>query len=209
MTKEWFDLVSSTGLGWRTSKEATYDIAVLAMHHNVPGDFVETGVYAGCSVALMAKAIMDYEEKHGPTGRHVHAFDSFKGLPAPGEHDVQMVKGGASCPIDHMQNNMRRFGIREDLIIYHPGWFHETLPVATCGVLPREQDNVRAIAVLRLDGDLYSSTAEVLDYLQNFCSTGAWVIVDDFDLPGCRKAVLERIAPAPIYFRVHEEAKTQ
>jgi hypothetical protein len=41
-----------------------------------------------------------------------------------------------------------------------------------------------------------------MDHLYPLVSRGGWVIVDDFNLTGCRKALLDTVAPAPIYWRV-------
>jgi hypothetical protein len=43
--------------------------------------------------------------------------------------------------------------------------------------------------VLRLDGDLYSSTTDALTHLYPRLSAGGFLIVDDYLLPGCRRAV--------------------
>ena len=45
------------------------------------------------------------------------------------------------------------------------------------------------LAILRLDGDMYESTIEALDALYHTVSYGGFVIVDDYSLPPCAKAV--------------------
>jgi O-methyltransferase len=51
---------------------------------------------------------------------------------------------------------------------------------------------VGSLAVLRLDGDLYESTIDVLRPMYPKVSPGGFVVVDDyFSWPGCRKAVDE------------------
>ena len=59
------------------------------------------------------------------------------------------------------------------------GWFRDTLPTAP----------VEKLAVLRLDGDLYESTILALDSLYPKLSPGGFVIIDDYILEFCRKAV--------------------
>lgn len=214
MTREWFENVGRSGLGWRVSKEATYDIAMLALQRGIPGDFVECGVYAGASVALMARAIMDKWEGNSGlefgviegamwSGPRVHLFDSFQGTPWPGPQDIGITEaGGASCPMADVQANMTRWGIPEELLVYHPGWFEHTI---LAWARARGLKSAEEIAVLRLDGDLYSSTKTCLQHLLPLVSPGGWVIVDDFDLPGCREAFTGIYSPAPIYFRVPEK----
>jgi O-methyltransferase len=60
------------------------------------------------------------------------------------------------------------------------GWFSETLPTAP----------IEKLAVLRLDGDMYSSTMDALDALYDKVSPGGYVIVDDYGaVPACAQAI--------------------
>jgi len=45
------------------------------------------------------------------------------------------------------------------------------------------------IAILRLDGDMYSSTWEVLIQLYRFVPVGGFVIVDDYGIERCGQAI--------------------
>jgi O-methyltransferase len=189
----------------------TYDICRMALERGVPGDFVECGVYAGASSAIMAKAIMEHVANRGEyalsDNRRVHLFDSFEGIPLAGPEDSELAHkpaGEAKCSLEDVKKNMRDWGIPDGLLVYWPGWFEKT-------VLPQWVDRpaFRGIAVLRLDGDLYRSTKVCMDYLYPLVSPGGYVIVDDFDLSGCKKAILEATNPAPIYFRKpNEPSKT-
>ena len=66
------------------------------------------------------------------------------------------------------------------------GWFQDTLP--------EYKGNVGKIALLRLDGDWYESTRCCLENLYGNVVAGGWVIADDYQLPGCRRAVDEFLA---------------
>ena len=44
-------------------------------------------------------------------------------------------------------------------------------------------------ALLRLDGDMYSSTIQVLEQLHHKVSKGGYIIIDDYALHGCQCAV--------------------
>jgi O-methyltransferase len=205
VTDAWFERVCQSALGHRTSQEQTYDIARLVLQRGIPGDFVECGVYAGASCALMARAIMDHysDEWHPALKRRVHLFDSFRGIPAPGphDHDLRDNRGGESaCSMEDVTRNMHDWGIPEELLVYHPGLFSETVPRFS-GVSAVRHDR---IALLRLDADLYESTRVCIQYLYERLSPGAYVILDDYDLDGTRKAVAEYFAPgapAPILWR--------
>lgn len=206
-----------SALGHRSSQQQTYDLARLVLQRGIPGDFVECGVYAGASCALMARAIIDdYEldrrcittpeafSSERWSGPHVHLFDSFTGIPAPGPHDVELqanVGGESACSLQEVKANMEAWGIPDELLVWHPGFFYERVPFfAGDDADPKG----KRIALLRLDGDLYESTRVCLEHLYPLVSPGGYVIVDDFNLSGCRKAVEEYFkdsGPAPIAFR--------
>ena len=189
------DQIGHAALSSRATLQSSYDIARLAIQNCVPGDFVECGVFGGAQCAAMAEAIMqEYAERE----RRVHLFDSFEGIPAAGEHDTNWTHppGQSACSIEAVKSMMKQWGIPEELLVYHPGWFRESLYGSALLGLER-------IAVLRLDCDLYESTKLCLEVLYPLVSPGGWIIVDDFALPGCRKAVdefLQREFP-PIYFQ--------
>ncbi len=206
-TAEFIKMVGFHSLGGPESKEATYDIAMLALQRGIPGDFVECGVYAGASSALMARAILDFGNgsKFHDQWPRVHLFDSFEGMPESQPIDAELhqrgnVKGSAKVSLPEVQANMQRWGIPPELLVWHPGWFEETIPLGICGGWP-EGYNLSRIAVLRLDADLHSSTQVAMKHLYPLVSPGGWIICDDYDLSGARLAVNEVVNPAPMYWR--------
>ena len=48
---------------------------------------------------------------------------------------------------------------------------------------------METLALLRLDGDMYSSTWEVLIALYEKVAVGGYVVIDDYDLRGCKSAI--------------------
>ena len=83
---------------------------------------------------------------------------------------------------EDVENNFRRFDLFDDNVRFVKGWFSESLPKAP----------IQQIAVLRLDGDHYSSTMDALNSLHSKLSRGGYVIIDDYTLfAGCRAAVTE------------------
>ncbi len=197
-------MVAYHALGNRETQEATYDLCMLALQRGIPGDFVECGVFKGASAALMARAIIDHShEAIEPRRKRVHLFDSFEGLPAARPVDEEIYAhhgektGEAECSLDQVKAYMREWGIPPELLVYHPGWFYSTIP-AFMDTAPFAQ----RIAVLRLDADLYSSTSVAMKHLYPLVSKGGWVIVDDYHLSGCRRAVHEVVNPGPVYWRV-------
>ena len=191
--KEFLQRVArSTLADWETL-EATYTLARMVIQCELPGEFVECGVYAGGQCAIMAKAIMDA----GCVHRKVHLFDSFAGIPLAGPEDSEFISAGLlageSCVSRaQVSGNMTDWGIPDDLLVYHEGLFEDTVPAS----------GIERIAILRLDGDLYRSTKVCMEHLYPKVVRGGWCIVDDFNLSGCRQAVFETVVPAPMYWRV-------
>ena len=67
----------------------------------------------------------------------------------------------------------------DDQVRFLEGFFENTLPNSPVGQL----------SVLRLDGDMYASTMVALDSLYDKVSVGGYVIIDDYVIRACRKAV--------------------
>ena len=222
------DSIASLALAHRETTEQSYQMAADVIRRGVPGDFVECGVFAGAQCAAMAQALMRTPGSDGvinvQPGRRVHLFDSFAGIPEPGPNDLELQASGnqpgsACCSLEQVKEYMKLWGIPEELLVYHPGWFSETLaPVLETTVLqmpggstPQLPSNVvshagwrvelKAIAVLRLDCDLYESTKICMEVLYPLLSPGGWLIVDDWNLSGCRKAVDEVTMLHPAYFQ--------
>ncbi len=192
-------------LGHYETLRATYDIAAALIANGVPGDFVECGVYAGGECAAMALALMEsdlYSTHHRLyTKRRIHLFDSFQGMPQAGPEDSEFLAAGnqpgeACVSLEGVQSNMRLWGIPDELLVWHPGWFGTTVAFAVSEPQPLAQ-----IALLRLDGDLYESTKVCLEHLYPRLVRGGACILDDYPLSGCRKAFHEVVGyPQPMYW---------
>lgn len=178
----------------------TYDMAV--KYKDIPGCYVECGVAAGAQIIAMAS---------GAPNKTIYAFDSFEGIPLPSNKDNQMPgirflkeweqkalpdpgkqvlesSGATSVTEDNFWENLYgAFGKRRnDLpnIKTVPGWFEETV-----------QHFKEPIAILRLDGDLYYSTWICLKHLYPLVRQWGLVVIDDWQLPGCKQAVLDYFGP--------------
>ena len=123
---------------------------------------------------------------HGIEDRKVYLADSFEGLPLPDREKFPADEGDVghsvkflAVPQDEVENNFRRFGLLDDQVVFLKGWFEDTLPRAP----------MNKLAVLRLDGDMYSSTMLALEHLYPKLSRGGYCIIDDYALTGCKKAV--------------------
>jgi len=153
---------------------------------DVPGDFVETGVFTGGSTIVMYKSISSFSKRT----RRLFACDSFEGLPSPtseDQHGTQLIgnAGWFRAGLDEFMDNMRKFdSANSDVLIPVKGWFQVSLPNMV------DQYNIESISFLRLDGDLYISTYQPLLHLYSKISSGGIIYVDDyFSFNGCRTAV--------------------
>ena len=154
------------------------------IRNGVPGDFIETGVWRGGMVIYMRALLKVY----GVTDRVVWLADSFEGLPAPKSSsdgiDLSYVSY-LKVSLEDVETNFRRFGLLDGQVRFLKGWFCDTLPEAP----------VERLAILRLDGDMYSSTMDALTGLYHKVSPGGYVIVDDyFSWDSCRAAVTDFLA---------------
>lgn len=155
-----------------------------ALEDDVSGDLVETGVWRG-GVAIFMRAIL---AAYGVEDRCVWAADSFQGLPPPdltrhpreNPEDPHSTFEPLAVSREEVEAAFRRYDLLDDQVRFLEGWFHETLPEAP----------IEKIAVLRLDGDMYSSTMDALTALYDRVSSGGFVIIDDYGaIESCRRAV--------------------
>jgi O-methyltransferase len=150
----------------------------------VEGDFLEAGVCQGGATIFM-RAL---QVAHGQGHRRTWVVDSFEGVP-PSEKEVdrrypirleEAREPWLACSLARVRDNFVRYGLLDDGVEWVPGWVSESLPAAPIGPL----------ALLRIDVDLYSPTAECLDLLYDRLVPGGFLIVDDYGfLPSCRDAV--------------------
>jgi O-methyltransferase len=179
----------------------------------VPGDFAETGVWRGgaCIYARACLAVIatkpcwkeaqadygtmqcgrDYTcldcatKEYTNDARKVWVCDSFRGLP---EASADPREGGFFCrgdrlavSADDVKRHFASLGLLDERVRFVEGWFRDSLP-----------GPIEKLAVLRLDGDLYSSTRDALRALYPRLSPGGFCIVDDYGaVEPCRTAVDE------------------
>ncbi|WP_439106715.1 TylF/MycF/NovP-related O-methyltransferase [Congregibacter sp.] len=172
---------------------------------DVPGDFIETGVWRGGATIFMRAFLAAHEV----ADRRVFVADSFCGLPPPDprypedENDEHHKVTFLSVSLEEVKSNFKKYDLLDSQTIFLPGFFEDTLPTA-----PIEQ-----LSMLRLDGDMFSSTIQVLDTLYQKVSPGGFIVVDDYGLEGCKAAVdqfreregitavMERVDWSGVYWR--------
>lgn len=155
------------------------------VRQGVPGDLLEAGVWRGGACILMRGVLAAV----GADERTVWVADSFEGLPKPDverypadEGDRHWTFTELAIGLEAVRASFARYGLLDDQVRFLRGWFKDTLPSAP----------IERLAVLRVDGDMYGSTMEVLEALYDKLSPGGFCIIDDYGaVAGCRAAVTD------------------
>lgn len=154
------------------------------LKNNIPGDFIETGVWRGGATILMRATL----KAHNIKDRRVWVADSFEGIPptnlslypADAQGNAWHTNRYLAISINEVKSNFERYNLLDEQVVFLKGFFKDTLPTAP----------IQQIAVLRLDGDLYESTMDSLVHLYHKLSIGGYIILDDyFNITCCRQAV--------------------
>jgi O-methyltransferase len=154
----------------------------------IPGAVVECGVLDGGTAALMAYGT-------ARSGRDVHLFDSWEGLPAISEKDGDAARwaGDVVGSQRRVMSILNSLNIDAGRVKFHRGWFDETFPKA----------NIDRIALLHIDADFYDSVRLTLATWEPHVSPGGYIQIDDYSaFIGCRRAVDE-------YLEIHPHLKLE
>jgi O-methyltransferase len=149
--------------------------------NRIVGAIVECGVLDGGTAALMAYGTR-------LSGRAIHLFDSWQGLPPPMDKDgagANIWEGeDVGSPI-RVRRIMSHLGIDQKRLHFHVGWFKETFPRA----------QIDKIALLHVDGDFYESVKLTLETWAPRVVPGGYIQIDDYSaFVGCKRAVDEFLA---------------
>lgn len=179
--------------------DTTENLCRLAIENNIPGDFAEAGVGKGVHPVIMSQF-----------DRKVHLFDSFEGIPIHSDDDIEWTQahgkaesdqrktsGITSHSLDEVKGFVSAYG-NIDNCEFHKGWFIDSFQCIT-GI---------QFSVLRLDCDLYESYKLCFEHLLPRLSRGGYLIIDDYTLSGCQKA-LKEYHPKAQFTVVRETAWTQ
>lgn len=160
--------------------------------YEIPGAFVECGVWKGGSSMLGALGLI----KHNDINREMYLYDTFSGMSKPNEMDVKYDgeeaftkwmrsnKGNINLwdfsPLEEVKRNIFSTGYPRNLVKFIVGKVEDTIP----HVMPQQ------ISILRLDTDWYESTYHELTHLFPLVSPGGIIIIDDYGhWQGAKKAV--------------------
>lgn len=147
---------------------------------SVHGDVVELGCYVGTTSLFLQRLLL-------PTGKSLHVYDSFAGLPPKTAADSspageQFVKGELLATKSELIRNFKKANLQ--LPVIHKVWFEQLT----------QHDLPNQISFAFLDGDFYTSIAASLKAIWPKLTSGAIVVVDDYHteaLPGVAKAINE------------------
>ena len=168
--------------------QLTYDLTKQVL--GIEGDLIECGVAVGSQIGAMQECLVDNN-----VSKQIYGYDSFQGIPygtnddaeQPGLSKINQDKlgllestGVSVGSVRDVLHNFQQWKLPTGNLHLIEGWFQNTIPLA-------KHDK---IALLRLDGDLYESTKVCLSLLPKL-QKGGIMIIDDWQLAGCRKAILE------------------
>ena len=144
---------------------------ILRIPKDLPGDLIECGSFKGGSAVNLSRLA-------AKTGRRLHLFDSFEGLPTPQEGDKEHLvlselqfrtyEGGAYAgSLEEVKENVRKYGAL-GVCEFHKGYFNETLPGFDA-----------QLVFAFVDADLTSSVRDCLKYLWPLLQEGSYLFADE------------------------------
>ena len=189
---------------------ALYSSVKYIINNKIPGDIVECGVWRGGCMMLVAILLKKYQVVH----KKIYLYDTFEGMPAPGNNDIDVLKNKAIdyfnkfklsennsdwcyADLDSVMANMDSTGYPAHNICYIKGKVEDSL---------QENLPIDKLSLLRLDTDWYDSTIVELDLLYPILIDGGILFIDDYGhWQGARKATDEYFNQRnikPLFFRV-------
>ena len=144
------------------------------LNNNIEGDIVEFGCYQGNTTVAMQR-LLDLNNSN----KKIYVYDSFEGLPDNNINDsvdsdtatYTSHKGSMACSVEKYKKNIENNKCKMPVI--NKGFFsdipHNKVPSKICFAF--------------YDGDLYQSTLDFLDKVNNKMVKGSIIVFDDFVHP--------------------------
>lgn len=192
---------------------ALCDAVRYVCRHGIDGAIVECGVWRGGLMMAAARTLLAL----GVTDRDLFLYDTFAGMTAPTDVDVDrrgrparrwMTRYGTTsrgdsrwcnASLDDVRGNLTSVGYPMDRCTFVQGPVEETIPAT----VPDR------IAILRLDTDWYESTAHELEHLFPLIAPGGVLIIDDYGhWQGARRAVDEYLDQHGLAMLLHRTDET-
>jgi hypothetical protein len=167
-----------------------YNATRYVVENDIPGDFVECGVWRGGSAMITALTLLSLPESE----RRLYLYDTYEGMPDATAEDVthqdetaDQIKARLKneqdqwnyASLEEVRENVLSTGFPADRLTLVKGKVEDTIP----GTIPD------AVSILRLDTDFYESTYHELVHLYPRLARNGVLIVDDYDYwKGSRQA---------------------
>ena len=203
--------------GKKIHKFNTFRVANYILDNNIEGDFAEAGVGGGGHIAFISH-VLNFRKIED---RKIHLYDSFCGHPKGDGTDNEEVvqKYGVNddianpvnagrppsekMSVDYVNINMNNWKVRKDLLVFHKGYFQNTLPdEAENKTLPEK------LAFLRIDVNLRISTEFVMKYLYPRVVKGGIIVCDDWSSEACRDEIFKHLNFKPELIEVDHDRLT-
>lgn len=184
---------------------ALVELVRYVVRAEVPGDFMECGVWRGGSSMAMALTLVELDA----ADRDLYLFDTFTHMPLP-DADVDVDLAGnraidfyeaaseaeafSYLTLDEVKAAVGSTGYPMERVHFVQGMVEDTIPA---GAPDR-------IALCRLDTDWYVSTAHEMTHLWPRLSSGGALLVDDYGhFMGAKKAVDEYLEQHDLRVLLH------
>jgi len=192
--------------GFKSASSALPDILEKVFHKAADlgtlekGDYYEFGIFKGYAFWWAQQV----------AGKHVvtddtkfYGFDSFEGLPHVEGVDRtdsdDFYKGQYRCSLTDVKAALDKAGgVDWDRTVLTKGYFNESLTDEL-----RDQHQMKPVAIALIDCDLYSSTLDVMRFIEPMVMDGSILIMDDWncfdgdDDRGQRRAMNEFLSRNP------------
>lgn len=175
---------------------ALYKGVEYVVKNNIPGDFVECGVWKGGSSMLIAMTL----QKFGVSDRMIWMYDTFEGMSEPGKEDMdntgysakeQLKRASKSdqksvwcySSLEEVKANLALTNYKSSYIQFIKGKVEDTIS---------SNSTIPDISLLRLDTDWYESTKHEMEHLFPKLVSKGILIIDDYGhWVGAKKAIDE------------------
>lgn len=182
----------ANGLRSQSVEQLFLDIAYSVVYNQVPGDYLEFGVYGGDSFSKLYHYIemfwKNYQlhmlsirvafESDYFSRMRFFAFDSFEGLPGSSEEDtpVHYRKQGVYMKSkEYFLANLKEKEVDTSKVVVVPGWFDATLKEET-----KVLHQLEKASLIFIDCDLYESAVPVFNFITSLLQNGTVIVIDDY-----------------------------